>query len=391
MGSAEIEVPATLRGNDLVTSARFGTTGHSLATIVRDIAEKLDTSGLNFGDEHQEVVRSFVVSLATKRFVILSGLSGSGKSRLAIGLGEWFGNNQLHVEAVRPDWTSPEALLGAENASSESADARYAWQVPRVLEFILRAARNPRAPYLLLLDEMNLAHVEQYFADVLSGMESGQPVVPNLRLESGFWRMPVMDAEYLSWPSNLFVVGTINVDETTYTFSPKVLDRANTIEFRVLPSALHNDYRQMRRVERGNADLVATFLARSRGQDPHWDEKDVFVSRLKQLHELLYEHDIEFGHRVFREALRFGALLSDAGEPSETAALDLVIVQKILPKIEPAPEQSIEAILDLAALACPVPADSIAELARLRARDVTLPMTFSRVRRLAKRLNKSSV
>ena len=93
-----------------------------------------------------------------------------------------------------------------------------------VLKISLRAAADPDRPYLLLLDEMNLAHVERYFADFLSGMESDEPVIPNLAEGVDSWRIADPTQPKLRVPRNLFVVGTVNVDETTYMFSPKVLD-----------------------------------------------------------------------------------------------------------------------------------------------------------------------
>ena len=108
---------------------------------------------------------------------------------------------------------------------------------PPTLEFLLRAHRDPAAPYVLVLDEMNLAHVERYFADFLSGMESRKPVVPNLSMHDR--RVDGSEAGgRLALPSNVIVIGTVNVDETTYMFSPKVLDRAFVHEFRVTPDEL---------------------------------------------------------------------------------------------------------------------------------------------------------
>ena len=139
----------------------------------------------------------------------------------------------MSLVAVRPDWTSPDALLGYENGLSQCLDNGYAWNAPDVLRFILMAAAHPSEPFVLILDEMNLAHVERYFADVLSGMESNDAVIPNLAEENFEWRLPLDGPTKIAFPANLFIVGTVNVDETTYMFSPKVLDRANTIEFRV--------------------------------------------------------------------------------------------------------------------------------------------------------------
>src|SRR4029079_17596463 len=100
---------------------------------------------------------------------------------------------------------------------------RAAWSVPAPMAFMLKALEDPEHPYLLLLDEMNLAHVERYFADVLSGMESGHACLPNLaRGGDGLWRQRAGAMSTVVFPRNLWIVGTVNVDETTYMFSPKV-------------------------------------------------------------------------------------------------------------------------------------------------------------------------
>ena len=286
----------------------------SLVDVVGSVSDGLLGVGLGFGGGHVGFVRSFVVSLATKGFVLLTGLSGSGKSRLGLGFGQWLGGDRVWVEAVRPDWTGPDALLGFEDGLSERVGGRLGWQVPDVLEFMLGAAADPSHPYLLLLDEMNLAHVERYFADVLSGMESGAPVLPNLvRGVDGVWREAEGEPR-LPFPRNLMVVGTVNIDETTYMFSPKVLDRANTLEFRVATGDLVASASPIGRVEAGSDELVAAFLDAVSSVGGEWSGRDVMAGWLRELHELLAGADREFGHRVFYESLRFGGLLAKAGE-----------------------------------------------------------------------------
>jgi EVE domain len=202
----------------------------TLTQVVDSFAATTKAAGLDYGEQHRQLVVRLLASLLTRPFVILTGLSGSGKSQLALKLGQWFGKEQYSVVAVRPDWTGPEAMLGYEDLLQPPPRP---WVVGEVLKISLRAAANPDRPYLLLLDEMNLAHVERYFADFLSGMESDEPVIPNLAEGEDSWRLADPKQPKLRVPRNLFVVGTVNVDETTYMFSPKVLDRANTIEFRV--------------------------------------------------------------------------------------------------------------------------------------------------------------
>jgi hypothetical protein len=310
-----------------------------LSQVCTHFADALTEANLNFGTRHQDFVRGFVVSLATKGLVLLTGLSGSGKTRIAIALGEWFGADQLAVLPVRPDWTGPDYLLGYEDALLPTGEGgRRAWTVPNALEFILRAAADRSRPYLLVLDEMNLAHVERYFADVLSGIESGEPVLPNVvRDADGYWRIPAVGPQRLRIPPNALVVGTVNVDETTYMFSPKVLDRANTIEFQVATADLRVDALPPTPVAPAPPNLVSSFLRVATDRGLHTREpasnRDQLADGLRKLHGLLARHNFEFGHRVFFEAMRFAALLELAGETGQWRALDLQVKQKVLPRM----------------------------------------------------------
>src|SRR5438270_1519756 len=137
-----------------------------LKAAVESFADALEKSNVHLGASHLSMVRAFLASLVTKRFVILTGLSGSGKTQIALRFGDWLGNGRLHVAPVRPDWTGAEALFGYEDALKPVVEGLPAWTVPEPLAFMLRAASDPENAYALLLDEMNLAHVERYFADV---------------------------------------------------------------------------------------------------------------------------------------------------------------------------------------------------------------------------------
>lgn len=318
---------------------RTGSTGTEQMQEVCDaFAEALRQSGLTFGKRHDAFSRSFVVSLATKRFVILTGLSGSGKTQIALKFGQWLCPNRTLVVAVRPDWTGAEALLGFEDALQPSVSGRKAWQVPQTLEFFIRATASPQLPFLLVLDEMNLAHVERYFADVLSGMESGEGCIPNLVQEpDGCWRLRENSPAKLKIPKNLFIVGTVNVDETTYMFSPKVLDRANTFEFRVLSEDLVPTSRGLSDCAPAPAELAETLLAvaadRDSHQRPNGPDTSEFSMRFKEVHVLLARHGFEFGHRTYFEAMRFASLAQDAGDRSRFSALDWQVLQKVLPRL----------------------------------------------------------
>jgi 5-methylcytosine-specific restriction protein B len=139
------------------------------------------------------------------------------------------------------------------------------------------------------------------------------------------------------FPDNLFVIGTVNVDETTYMFSPKVLDRANTIEFRVAASDLAAVGRKPTPIEPGPDELSAGFLDIARDDNWHLDHPAPGLAELQThlviLHNLLAGGGFEFGHRVYYEAVRFAAMLNAAGNAEWLDALDFQVLQKILPRL----------------------------------------------------------
>lgn len=359
----------------------------SLLEIADGFATASRTANLRFGHRHDTVIRSFVAALATKPFAILTGLSGSGKTQLAMQFGKWIGD--VKVVAVRPDWTNPDALLGFENVLSErDADGRYQWNVPETLEFILNARDEPSRPHLLVLDEMNLAHVERYFADVLSGMESSMPVIPNLsRGEDGAYRQLAVGESMFPLPQNLFVIGTVNIDETTYMFSPKVLDRANTFEFRVEAEDLAEASRP-REIDSAEPNFGAGLLAAAGIVDLEVDER--FSSWMVAVHRLLSEFDREFGHRTFQEATRFASLLKLAGEGDPLVALDLQISQKVLPRLHGSRRELGQLLNRLAGLCALGPDVTVPDgfdlLAETLGEEVQLPVSYSKLRRMARRL-----
>lgn len=283
--------------------------------LFNDFAVAVEVSGLRF-PAGSNLVRSFVCSLLAKPFAILTGLAGSGKTQLAMRLGEWFGaaehgRHRHLVVPVRPDWTGPESIFGYEDALRRSASGAPVWFVPEAFEFVLRAAEDPEHPYLLILDEMNLAHVERYFSDFLSGIESRRPVLPDLIFDqkSRQWVVRDVEAQRLPLPRNLFVVGTVNVDETTYMFSPKVLDRAFTFEFRVTSDELDAELRRPTAAPAGEDQQVRTFASLAERDDwqrehPH-PARDEIVSTLREAHTILARTNQEFGHRTLYEILRF--------------------------------------------------------------------------------------
>lgn len=313
-----------------------------LAEAIDAFAAAIDDSGLIFRGANLDLPRAFLAALAAKPFAILSGLSGSGKTQIARALGQWLGTDpagrpRYRVEPVRPDWTSPEPLLGYRDALLPPApDGRRAWTVPPALQFMRRAALDPSGLYLLVLDEMNLAHVERYFADVLSGIESTEQVLPDLEQLGGLWYQKD-DERLLAVPDNLMIVGTVNVDETTYQFSPKVLDRAFTFDFRVETDELATTARRPDPVvatDPAHLDAVLSVIRNRSFQDDHPAvSRPEIVKGVIDLHERLSPIGFEFGHRTNYEAARFAATLSAAGIRETDSALDWIIMTKLLPRI----------------------------------------------------------
>ncbi|OBI89888.1 hypothetical protein A5661_03600 [Mycobacterium asiaticum] len=336
--------------------------------IFQDFADAVQASGLRF-PAGSHLVRSFLSSLLAKPFAILTGLAGSGKTQLAMRLGEWFGTDahgrHRHVVVpVRPDWTGPESIFGYEDALRKSTSGAPVWFVPEAFEFVLRAVDDPEHPYLLILDEMNLAHVERYFSDFLSAVESRRPVLPKLDFDEGFsqWVLRDAKAQRQPLPRNLLVVGTVNVDETTYMFSPKVLDRAFTFEFRVTSGELDAELRRPKAAAAGEDRRVRAFASLAENDEwqrehPH-PARDEIVLILRQAHGILARANQEFGHRTMYEVLRFCAFYAATGDTDGRTALDLAMMQKILPKVHGSRrrvEPVLTALDELAVGAGPVP------------------------------------
>ncbi|MBK9446139.1 MAG: DNA methyltransferase [Betaproteobacteria bacterium] len=292
-------------------------------------------------------------ALLTKRFLILTGLSGSGKTKLAHAFAAWIAetDEQYRVVAVGADWTTNENLLGYQDALRPEI---YRKPTNGALELMLRARDDSERPYFLILDEMNLSHVERYFADMLSAIESGEPIA----LHSATEDLPGGDGDtvlvppWLELPKNLFIVGTVNVDETTYMFSPKVLDRANVIEFRAtadqIGDFLDNPQRiRMEALAGKGAGFGTAFVAAASGDAPSLAELPATIhdngaqcaadlkARMVEAFKALAPIGAEFGFRTAFEISRFVAFHAVLTGPGWkfSDALDAQVYQKLMPKL----------------------------------------------------------
>lgn len=290
----------------------------------------LKSTGLIFG---KDILYRYAVSLLTKPFVILSGLSGSGKTRLALTFAKWLSkdDSQVKIIAVGSDWNNREYLLGYPNALD---CGKYIHPENGTLDFIIEAGKNPNKPYFLILDEMNLSYVERYFADFLSAMESHEEI--SLHPDTHEWKGCNVPAR-IKLPSNLYITGTINVDETTYMFSPKVLDRANVIEFRISEQAMKEyliDCRPLNAeiINHRGANMGRGFVMISKDKDFINDEKinSILLSFFNQLKQA----GAEFGYRTASEIYRFISLSRKLNTGwDDNQLIDIAVMQKLLPKL----------------------------------------------------------
>jgi 5-methylcytosine-specific restriction protein B len=329
----------------------------------------LDKAGFSVIDSLPE---NFVTALATKPFIILTGNSGTGKTKLAEMFAQWLcGEEQkrLALVPVGADWTDNRNVLGFVNhirttkPLGETEGGVPLYQSTRILDLLLAAGEQPSKPFFLILDEMNLSHVERYFADFLSAMESrkGELILHREgrllpRELGGKADVP----EILELPRNVFIIGTVNVDETTYMFSPKVLDRANVIEFRVDEDApkkfLASGAKPIAPINAAPAGYSAAFLTlsfRARGLNgssslalasdpaslPEEAKKALEKCRttVSEVFEIMQKSHLEFAFRSMSEILRFLAvdyeLTANKPDWKWKLAMDSQILQKILPKL----------------------------------------------------------
>ena len=311
----------------LVSSYLTASIKPNTTSISTDFHAKTSSAGLIFS---QQLIQRFIASLCTKPFVICSGLSGSGKTKLAQAFVQWISESekQYKIIPVGADWTNREPLLGYPNALQSD---KYVKPENGVLDLINCARLDETKPYFLILDEMNLSHVERYFADFLSTMESGD-AIPLHTIDDEESGIP----KQLKLPKNLFIIGTVNIDETTYMFSPKVLDRANTIEFRLTENDLKdfidsNIKLDMDLLKGEGAVFGEGFIEMARKETDKKNLKNVETD-LKDFFKELKKSGAEFGYRSASEIGRLMFLLEELGE-KEDSLLDIAIMQKLLPKI----------------------------------------------------------
>lgn len=301
----------------------------SQQTPARDIREAVKVKSM-FSDQ----LHSFETHLKAAAFASIESRSNAVVGRC------------FAIVPVGADWTGNENILGYPDGLDST---KYVSKQP--LDLILSAIDHPDLPYFLILDEMNLSHIERYFADILSVIESGE----SLELYSGDMAKPenwrktqaniLIPPKLKQLPENLFIIGTVNVDETTYMFSPKVLDRANVIEFRTKADELENylgnsTKPNLSKLDGKGACFGKAFvdMAQKSALIPS-DVKVLFNCEILLFFKALQPQGAEFGYRTAYEGLRFIYFYKLLGNHPDgdtswfQGAFDCVIFQKLLPKL----------------------------------------------------------
>jgi len=284
---------------------------------------------------------NFFLSLKTKPFVILAGISGTGKSKLirlfAEAVGATVENGRFSIIPVRPDWNDNSELIGYKNIKDEF--------IPGYLTKIIEKAKEePEKPYFVCLDEMNLARVEYYLSDYLSLIESrrfnGNEIITD-KLEF---------VKEITIPQNLYLIGTVNMDDTTFAFSRKVLDRANTIEFSQVDfnldkfivdteNQLENNIEEL-----DNSFLRSDYITIKEALNENAEYVKTINDKIIKLNEILKKANKHFGYRVRDEIVFYMLYNKKLQLLDEEVAFDYQIMQKILPTIVGS-EQKIKEIL----------------------------------------------
>lgn len=318
---------------------------------------------LRRADEQAQVVADEEGSSEVTATVAVEQAAEQGAQPFAEAVNTTIFQNYTSIP-VRPDWRDSKSLLGYYNPLSGKYErpndflqlitlAQQDYEEYKQDYEEYKPGRAKPLAWFVILDEMNLAHVEYYFADLLSVLESG-------RDEQGWTRealqlsfdpkaegSPERDRIYL--PPNLYIIGTVNMDETTFAFSPKVLDRAFTLEFSTVNFGSYaypkpNEQDSSHNDEQRSDRLLAAFtrqqqLAHNKVELAAYRHLETVRDRLQWLNEGLAHFNMQFGYRVFDEIVAFllaaqrNETFGSSADVLDDQAFDAAILTKVLPKL----------------------------------------------------------
>ena len=388
-----VEINKGVKLSELISQNSFGMAFWNGETKVK---KKSEFSNLIINSA-QGYSLQYLTALRTKPFMLLAGISGTGKSRIVRKLaqatvteelqkaegyeGTDFANDRwkLHSPAnfeliqVKPNWHNSMDVIGY---LSNIPSPHYVFTP--FIEFIVKAWQYPEVPFFLCLDEMNLAPVEEYFAEFLSAIESRSfeggeymtdPIikpfnsfgddVAKMMVNTLFPNFTAGDTDStttkiikhfrikgLTLPKNLIVIGTVNMDETTFSFSRKVLDRAMSVEMNevnydsFLNDTTDDDLKAIVQAfeENDDADLNALLVDRHIEAreiiDELGDDAKFAIDYLKRINALLEGTPFKLGYRAANEALIYLQASYEFGHTDRIAALDNFTLMKILSRVE---------------------------------------------------------
>ncbi len=333
-----------------------------------------DTEDIKHAETLENIVniyRSYIAAIKSKPFLLLAGISGTGKSRIVRELARacWEeGTDEYKAQKpknfqmvqVKPNWHDSSDLIGY--VSRVSGKAEYV--AGEFLKFIARAWEDTETPYFLCLDEMNLAPVEQYFAEYLSVIESRKSheddtvtTDPILEKSAEDWYRVLTSEltnddnvrnrfleEGICIPQNFIVVGTVNMDETTFSFSRKVLDRAMTIEMNEvdLHGGLTKRHENIGKLS--NAELVGSAVEGVDVYNDYTNICDIALGYLQKVNDVLESTPFKIAYRTRNEFLLYVVnnlpyCKDENGNDLEQGyviarALDEITSMKVLSRIE---------------------------------------------------------
>lgn len=375
-----------LKEDDGSITLRFTTESLNTSNQTNSIITKRTglTKTISTAEDSAANYEDLLTAMRTKPFLLLAGISGTGKSRIvkqmafescpdipALRSDKTAPGNYELIE-VKPNWHDSSELLGYE---SEIGGPHYV--VTPFVRFLVKAMRYPDVPFFVCMDEMNLAPVEQYFAEFLSVLESrkllsdgtitSEPLIKadifskyadQLHRDLDITDTETYKAVYdrlkndgLRLPSNLIVVGTVNMDETTHQFSRKVIDRAMTIEMNIEDAetpfknffeggdALHYyDNPQPKDLFLPKVVQASEALSILRAEDASYLKENV-PGLLHSLNSALNGTPFKIAYRVQNELILYFFSLreenpDEAAEALLAQAMDAILMMKVLPRIE---------------------------------------------------------
>lgn len=307
---------------------------------VTDLVESIRQSGFIYQPWQ---IACFVTALRTKPFVILAGVSGTGKTKLPRLIASFTGAPEPFRVAVRPDWTDSSSVLGY-------VDLQRQFRPGIVLQQLRRASGDLFNFHMCIIDEMNLARVEQYLAEYLSAVEECVPSAGG-----GFRSTPLLahiqgedDAEWSTQclPPNFGIIGTVNMDETTQAFSRKVLDRAFTIELSEIDLHAMGQFISTNTESQISRWPASWWVARYRRISDVPDDRRDFDSILERVitiltlaNTVLIQLQMQLGYRTRDEIALFVLNAVDVQQSFRTPGgeavdpLDLALMMKVLPRL----------------------------------------------------------